>query len=213
MQENGDSDDAEWVTLDVEYVGPGGSDLLSVMVDADTRIVDFKRSLHSNFSSQLCDADRMQLWWRGQELVGSGDETLSMYGIDRTVERPRILLKETAGDRYQESFGRGLSLDGPVGQGYGKAQYGMAGEGNDPVTSSLLSLVNDPAQLKHFIESNPQMQEMLKTNPEVIPPPGPRERSKAAPERCARWGRQAPRGPQQRHASHARRACRRRLCG
>jgi hypothetical protein len=171
MHDRADSDDAEWVQMDIEYACSGRNDVLSILVDADTRIVDFKRSLYSNFSHILCDADRMQLWWRGQELIGAGDETLSMYGIDRTVAKPRILLKETASDRFQDSFGRGMPTESQLGPGYGN--YGMAGDGmRDPVTSSLLSMINDPAQLKYFIESNPQMQELLKTNPEVmsIPP-------------------------------------------
>ena len=55
----------------------------------------------------------------------------------------------------------------PMGQSYGGAHLGMGDGMRDPVTASLMSMVNDPKQLKYFVENSPQMQEMLKSNPEV----------------------------------------------
>ena len=167
IQDHGNSEDAEWVALDIEYSCSGRNDVISVVVDADTRILDFKRNLYANYSHILCEPERMQIWFRGQELIGDADETLSLCGIDTSVPRPRIFLKESPSDRFQDGAGRSLSLDMPMGQSYGGAHLGMGDGMRDPVTASLMSMVNDPKQLKYFVENSPQMQEMLKSNPEV----------------------------------------------
>jgi hypothetical protein len=172
-QDHGDQndyEDIEWLAVDVEYSCSGRSDIITTMIDIDGRIIDFKRSLYANYSNVLCSVDRMQLLWQGHELFSVGDETFSLYGLDKSVARPRLMLKETPSDRYQDNMGRGFSLDGPLSQGYGSAPAGMGG---DPMTSSMLAMLSDPLQLKNFIESNPQMQELMKSNPEVPPPPLP----------------------------------------
>eukprot|EP00291_Cryptomonas_curvata_P017535 CAMPEP_0172168126 /NCGR_PEP_ID=MMETSP1050-20130122/9959_1 /TAXON_ID=233186 /ORGANISM="Cryptomonas curvata, Strain CCAP979/52" /LENGTH=272 /DNA_ID=CAMNT_0012839003 /DNA_START=112 /DNA_END=926 /DNA_ORIENTATION=- len=163
-----DSEDIEWLAVDIEYSCSGRSDLITTMIDVDSRIIDFKRSLHANYSNVLCSVDRMQLLWQGHELFSVGDETFSLYGLDKSVSRPRLLLKESAADRYQDSMGRGFSLDGPLSPGYGSAPTAMGGDPmRDPMASSMLSMLSDPLQLKYFIENNPQMQEMMKSNPEL----------------------------------------------
>jgi hypothetical protein len=158
MSDRENSEEDDFVTLQIENTCNERREIITVSVSAYTRIEDLKRSLYANFTYSVCEVERMQLLWEGQELQSFTDETLSLYGIDGSVPNPKILLKDAGVDR-------GFQVNNPGA--YSTDSGFMPGESSQEASISNMLSMMDPSKLKLFIQKNPQMQEMLKTNPEV----------------------------------------------
>ena len=168
MRAASESEEITWVSLEIVNTCSGRSESLAITADIETRIADLKRSLRANYSSSVCDPDRMELWWHNRELTSHGDENLGVFGVGVTGSKVRLVLKERASTDRMVSGPRGgvLNQDFQYGDGYGEVG-GWDSEQGTAQADATKAIMQDPVMMKQYIESNPQLQEQLKQNPEL----------------------------------------------
>lgn len=115
--------------------------------------------MQRNFTSAVCDPDQMELWCRGQELIGFASDQLSDYGIE-------------PGGPEKGFFTASLKqnyIHTEAGEGTKENEQTLGPEGIQALLQSpmMMQLLADPPMLQSVIQHHPQFKQLLAANPEL----------------------------------------------